>query len=66
MRSRDPLRARDIDFTRARQGEEQRTISEILVVLNSIDASHLFDAPHHHPSASTTGFSEQRVHPHQA
>ena len=54
---RDSLRARDIDFTQARQGEEQRAISKILVVvLNSIDASHLFDAPHHYPSSSTTAF----------
>jgi hypothetical protein len=35
---------------------KQHAISEILVVLNSIDASHLFDAPHHHPDASATAF----------
>jgi hypothetical protein len=37
-----------------------RAISDILVVLNSINANHLFDATislsHHHPSASTTAF----------
>jgi hypothetical protein len=52
----DSLRALDVDFTRARQEEEQPAISKMLVMLNSIDASHLFDASHHHPSASTTVF----------
>jgi hypothetical protein len=61
-----------IDFTfrlpttRARQGVEQHNaISEIHTVLNSINASHLLDAHHHHPDATTTLFAE-RVHPHQA
>jgi hypothetical protein len=31
------LRAQDINFTRARQGVDQHTISEMLVMLNSIE-----------------------------
>ena len=53
--TRDPLHA-EIHFTRARQGVHHHAISEIHTVLNSIDASHLFDAHRHHHDATTTAF----------